>query len=213
MMQGSDKFKRKQYVSTYLLDTRRIHDVECNLHKGDFVAMVRQNIQPMISEDEIHQKVKDMGRLIEADYSGSELIVVGLLKGVYPFFADLTRAIDLDLRVCFMIVSSYASELESSGEVKIVQDIDIPIKGKNLLIVEDIIDTGQTLAKVLKHIKAHSPASVRICTLLDKPSRRIVDVPVDYVGFSIEDRFVVGYGLDAKGMYRNLPYIGIYNPV
>ena len=177
------------------------------------MAMIRQNIQSMISEEEIRQKVKDMGRLIETDYSGSELVVVGLLNGVYPFFADLTRAIDLDFQVCFMSVSSYGPELESSGVVKIVKDIDAPIKDKNVLIVEDIIDTGQTLAAVLKHIKAQSPASVRICALLDKPGRRIIDVPVDYAGFSIEDQFVVGYGLDAKGMYRNLPYIGIYNPV
>ena len=177
------------------------------------MVMIRQNIKPMISEEEIHQKVKEMGRLIEADYSRSELVVVGLLKGAYAFFADLTRTIDLDIQVCFLGASSYGSELESKGEVKIVQDIDTPIKGKNLLIVEDIIDTGQTLTKVLKYVKSHSPASVRICTLLDKPARRIVDVPVDYVGFSIEDQFVVGYGLDAKGLYRNLPYIGIYNPV
>ena len=174
--------------------------------------MIRQNVQPMITEEEIHQKVKELGRLVEADYSGSELLVVGLLKGVYPFFADLTRAIDLDLRVSFMSVASYGSGLESSGEVKIIQDIDAPISDKNVLIVEDIVDTGHTLAKVIGHIKSKSPASVRICALLDKPGRRIIDVPIDYAGFTIEDVFAVGYGLDADGMYRNLPYIGIYNP-
>jgi len=174
--------------------------------------MIRQNVQPVITEEEIHQKVKELGRLIEADYTGSELLAVGLLKGVYPFFADLTRAIDLDLRVSFMSVSSYGSGMESSGEVKILQDIDVPIGDKNVLIVEDIVDTGRTLERVLKHIMARSPASVRICSLLDKPGRRVVDVPVDYVGFTIEDVFAVGYGLDANGVYRNLPYIGIYDP-
>jgi len=167
----------------------------------------------MISKEEIRRKVKELGHLIEVDYSGKDLVIVGLLKGVYPFFADLTRAIDLDFQVCFMRVSSYGSGFASSGDVKISLDTDVPINGKNVLIVEDIIDTGQTLAKVLEHLKVQSPASIRICTLLDKPSRRVIDVPVDYSGFLIEDLFVVGYGLDAKEMYRNLPYIGIYNPV
>jgi len=177
------------------------------------MCMIRQNIQPIISEAEIRQKVEELGRQIKADYSGKELVLVGLLKGVYPFFADLARAIDLDFQVCFMRVSSYGLGLASSGDVKILYDVDISISKKNVLIVEDIIDTGQTLAMVLEHLKAQSPASIRICTLLDKPSKRIIEVPVDYVGFSIKDLFVVGYGLDAKEMFRNLPYIGIYNPV
>ncbi|MDR0498836.1 MAG: hypoxanthine phosphoribosyltransferase [Holophagales bacterium] len=172
---------------------------------------MRQNIQMMISEEEIRQRVKELGRLIEADYSGKDLVVIGLLKGVFPFFADLVRAIDLDFHVTFMRISSYGFDLESSGKVKILQDIDTQISGKNVLIVEDIIDTGQTLAMTLEHLKTQSPASIRICVLLDKPSRRIVDVPVDYVGFSIKDVFVVGYGLDAREMYRNLPYIGIFH--
>ncbi|MDR2697247.1 MAG: hypoxanthine phosphoribosyltransferase [Holophagales bacterium] len=174
---------------------------------------MRQNIQPMVSEEEICRRVKELGRVIESDYFGKDLVVVGLLKGAYPFFADLTRAIDLDFQVCFMRASSYGLDLESSGEVKISQDIDISISGKDVLIVEDIIDTGRTLISVLDYLKAQSPARIRICALLDKPSRRVHDVPVDYVGFSIKDLFVVGYGLDAKEMYRNLPYIGIYNSV
>jgi hypoxanthine phosphoribosyltransferase len=177
------------------------------------MAMVRQNIQLLFSEGEIRERVKELGGVIEADYFGKDLIVAGLLKGVYPFFADLTRAIDLDFQVAFMRVSSYGSELESSGKVKILQDIDTELSGKNVLIVEDIIDTGQTLAHVLERFWAQSPATIRICALIDKPSKRIAHVPVDYVGFSIEDLFAVGYGLDAKEMYRNLPYIGIYNPV
>jgi hypoxanthine phosphoribosyltransferase len=177
------------------------------------MTMIRQNIQPMISEEEIRLRVKELGRMIESDYSGKELVIVGLLKGAYLFFADLTRVIDLDFQVTFMKASSYGTELESSGKVKISQDIDRPINGKNVLIVEDIIDTGQTLKNVLERLKAQSPLSIRICALLDKPSRRVADVSVDYVGFSIKDLFVVGYGLDAKEMYRNLPYIGIYNPV
>jgi hypoxanthine phosphoribosyltransferase len=165
----------------------------------------------MISEEEISQRVKELGRLIESDYSGKDLVVVGLLKGVYPFFADLTRAIDLDFRLGFMRASSYGSGLSSSGEVKIAHDIDVPVSDKDVLIVEDIVDTGLTLSRVIDHLQSRSPASVRVCALLDKPVRRVVDVAVAYVGFSIDDKFVVGYGMDADELYRNLPYVGVYS--
>ena len=170
----------------------------------------RKNVQVLHTAEEISRRVLELGLQIRADYSGKELVAVGLLKGAYSFFADLTRAIDLDFPVSFMTVSSYGPGLESSGEVKIVQDVDTDIRGKEVLIVEDIVDTGQTIAGVIRHLKGYLPASVRICTLLDKPCRRIVDVPVDYVGFTIDDQFVVGYGMDANGLFRNLSYVGVY---
>ena len=170
----------------------------------------RRNVQVLISEGEILRRVQEMARHLEGDYKGKELIVVGLLKGACPFLADLARAVDLDIRMDFMKVSSYGSGRESSGNVKIALDIDSDIDGKHVLVVEDIVDTGQTLAVVIKHLQASNPASVRVCSLLDKPSRRKVDVSADYVGFTIEDYFVVGYGMDLDGLYRNLPYVGVY---
>jgi hypoxanthine phosphoribosyltransferase len=149
---------------------------------------------------------------ITRDYQGQELVVIGLLNGVYPFFADLTRAIELDVDVNFMRVASYGSGQESTGEVKILFDVDKSIRGRHTLVIEDIVDTGLTLFKVRKLLLDRDPASLRIATLLDKPSRRRVPVPVDYVGFPIEDHFVVGYGLDLDGLHRNLPYVGVYTP-
>ncbi|MDR1841322.1 MAG: hypoxanthine phosphoribosyltransferase [Holophagales bacterium] len=175
--------------------------------------MIRQNVQVLISAEEISQRVQELGRQIRDDYLEREMVAIGLLRGAYAFFADLTRAIDLDFQIRFMGVTSYGSEQVSSGNVKIVQNIDAPIFGKNVLIIEDIVDTGQTLARVITHMRYQSPASVRVCTLLDKPSRRLVDVHADYVGFTISDQFVVGYGMDMNGLYRNLPYVGVYNSV
>jgi len=172
----------------------------------------RSRIVPLLSEAQIQQRVKELGAQITADYAGKDLVVIGLLNGVYPFFADLTRAIDLDLDVNFMRVASYGGGLESTGEVKIIFDVDKSIRGRHTLVIEDIVDTGLTLFKVRNLLLDRDPASLKIVTLLDKPSRRRVNVPVDYVGFAIEDHFVVGYGLDLEGIHRNLPYVGIYNP-
>ena len=176
------------------------------------MALSRPRIRPLLNEAQIHERVLELGAAISRDYAGQDLVVIGLLNGVYPFFADLTRAMDLDIDISFMRASSYGSGQESTGEVKIITDIEKPIRGRHALIVEDIVDTGLTLFKVRKLLLDHEPASLRIVTLLDKPARRRVQVPVDYVGFSIEDHFVVGYGLDLDGKYRNLPYVGIYNP-
>ena len=176
------------------------------------MAMSRPRIRPLLNQAEIHDRVLELGAGITGDYAGKDLVVIGLLNGVYPFFADLTRAIDLDIDINFMRVSSYGNGTESTGEVKIITDIDKPIRNKHVLIVEDIVDTGLTLGKVRKLLLDREPASLRVVTLLDKPGRRRVQVPVDYVGFAIEDHFVVGYGLDLDGKYRNLPYVGIYNP-
>ena len=176
--------------------------------------MVRSlsRIYPLLTAEQIQARVVELGAQITADYQGKDLVVIGLLNGVYPFFADLTRAIDLDMDVNFMRVTSYGHGLESTGEVKILTDVDKSIRGRHALVVEDIVDTGLTLQKVRNLLLDREPATLRICTLLDKPSRRRVQVPVDYVGFAIEDHFVVGYGLDLEGKLRNLPYVGIYNP-
>jgi hypoxanthine phosphoribosyltransferase len=169
-------------------------------------------IYPLLTEEQIQRRVKELGAQITADYAGKEIVVIGLLNGVFPFFADLARAIHLDLDVNFMRVASYGGGLESTGEVKIIFDIDQSIRGRHTLVVEDIVDTGLTLHKVRNLLLDRDPASLKIVTLLDKPGRRRVQVPVDYVGFAIEDHFVVGYGLDLEGRFRNLPYVGIYNP-
>ena len=176
------------------------------------MTMSRPRIYPLLTESQIQTRVLELGAEITRDYADKDTVVIGLLNGVYPFFADLTRAIDLDIDVAFMRVASYGNGLESTGEVKIVTDMDKSIRGKHALVVEDIVDTGLTLFKVRNLLMDREPASLKIVTLLNKPSRRRVEVPVDYVGFSIEDHFVVGYGLDLEGKCRNLPYVGIYNP-
>lgn len=161
----------------------------------------------LISQKEIEAKVIELAKKIEKDYENQELLVVGVLKGAFVFVSDLVRNINLDLSIDFMAVSSYGMSTQSSGVVKINKDIDMDITGKNVIIVEDIIDTGLTLKYIKEYLSGKNAKSVRICTLLDKPSRRKCDVEVDYIGFEIEDLFIVGYGIDCKEKYRNLPYI------
>ena len=165
-------------------------------------------IDVMISEAEIAKKVEEIAKQIEIDYKGEPLLVVGILKGASVFVSDLIRKIILDVSIYFMSVSSYGNSTESSGTVKILKDLDIDIAGKNVLIVEDIIDSGLTLSNLVKELQIRNPKSLKLCTLLDKPERRKTDVHVDYVGFVIEDKFIVGYGIDWAENYRNLPYIG-----
>ena len=167
----------------------------------------------MLSEEEIKAKVAELGKKIEEDFEGQDLLVVGILKGASVFVSDLIRSINLDVNIDFMSVSSYGNSTESSGSVKILKDLDVDIKGKNVLIVEDIIDSGLTLSNLTRELSARDPKSLKICTLLDKPQRRKVDIPVDYVGFVIEDKFIVGYGIDYAEKYRNLPYIGIVEDI
>lgn len=174
--------------------------------------MIHPQIQRvLISEEEIKTAVQRLGREIQEYYqeSSNELIVVGLLRGSFIFQADLVREISLDLRTDFMTVSSYGSGTESTGDVKIVMDLGESIEGREVLLVEDIVDTGNTLSRVISLFEGRHPASLRVCTLLNKPSRRVVEVPVDFCGFEIEDEFVVGYGLDLDQKFRNLPYVGI----
>ncbi len=165
----------------------------------------------LVPETEIHQKVGHLGGEITSYYQGKggELVVVGLLKGSFIFMADLIRCIDYPLTVDFMTVSSYGDETISSGNIKIKNDLGSPVEGKHVLMVEDIIDTGRTLHRVLQILKDRNPLSMKVCTFLNKPSRRVDEVPIDYCGLEIPDKFVCGYGLDFAQKYRNLPYVGV----
>jgi hypoxanthine phosphoribosyltransferase len=164
----------------------------------------------LLSEAEIQAKVAELGAAISEDYAGRRLTLVSVLKGSLPFMADLMRAISIPVRIDLMEVSSYGgTATESSGLVRILKDLSASIAGEDVLIVEDIIDTGLTLNYLIRYLRGKNPASLRICTLLDKPARRLVDIPVDYTGFTIPDQFVVGYGLDYGEIYRNLRFVGV----
>ncbi|MCI4187217.1 hypoxanthine phosphoribosyltransferase [Dickeya dianthicola] len=171
---------------------------------------MKHTVDVLISEPEVKARVAELGRQISEHYrnSGNDMVLVGLLRGSFVFMADLCRAIDLSHEVDFMTASSYGGGMNSSRDVKILKDLDEDIRGKDVLIVEDIIDSGNTLSKVREILQLREPKSLAICTLLDKPSRREVQVPVEWIGFSIPDEFVVGYGIDYAQRYRHLPFIG-----
>jgi hypoxanthine phosphoribosyltransferase len=167
----------------------------------------------LLTEDAIRDKVAELGRQITVAYMGRPLTLVSVLKGSLPFMADLMRQIDLPVRIDLMEVSSYGgTQTESSGLVRIIKDLSKSIDGEDVLLVEDIIDTGLTLNYLIRYLRGKNPASLRICTLLDKPARRLVEIPVDYRGFEIPDQFVVGYGLDYGERYRNLRFVGVLRP-
>ncbi|ABB13649.1 hypoxanthine phosphoribosyltransferase [Carboxydothermus hydrogenoformans] len=166
----------------------------------------------LISEEEIRAKVKELGQQISRDYAGQDLLLVGILRGAMLFMSDLMREIDIPINIDFMVVSSYGSGTTTSGEVRVLKDLDRGIEGRNVLLIEDIVDTGLTLNYLTKYLANRHPKSLKVCTLLNKPSRRRVEVKVDYNGFIIPDKFVVGYGLDYNEYYRNLPYIGVLKP-
>lgn len=166
----------------------------------------------LISRDDIRKRVREMGEVISSDYEGKNLLVVGILKGAIIFLADLVREITVPLQLDFVAVSSYGGGTSTSGAVRILKDLEVPVEDKHLLIVEDIVDTGLTLRYLLENLRSRNPLSVRACTILDKPDRRLVDVKVDYCGFTIPDKFVVGYGLDYDQKYRHLPDICILKP-
>ena len=169
-----------------------------------------EKVNVLLSEEEVDAKIKAIGEQISKDYAGKQVHLVCVLKGGSFFMCELAKRITVPVSLDFMSVSSYGSETKSSGVVKIVKDLDEPIKGKNVLVVEDIVDSGRTLSYLMEMLKDRGPESLRLCTLLDKPERRVVDVHVDYTGFQIPDEFVVGYGLDDYDQrYRNLPYIGV----
>ncbi len=168
------------------------------------------NIDVMYSADQISGRIKELGRQLTAEYAGKDLVLVGILKGSVIFLGDLMREIDLPLKIDFMAVSSYKDETVSTGDVEILKDLTNPIRDKHVLIVEDIIDTGLTLTRLVEILGSRGAASIKIATFLDKPEPRInKELKVDYTGFTIPNEFVVGYGLDAAGRYRNLPFIGV----
>ncbi len=165
--------------------------------------------QVLLDEDTIAARIADMGRQLDADYRDKDLVMVCVLKGSMLFVADLCRAMSVPLTLDFIAVSSYGESTSTSGVVRILKDLEEPIEGRHVLVVEDIVDTGLTLGYLVKTLKLRKPASVKICTLLDKPVRRILDAPIDYRGFEIGDHFVVGYGLDFANRYRTLPVVGV----
>ena len=166
----------------------------------------------LISEEELQKRIAELGQQLAADYADKEPIFVGVLKGVVNFFTDMVRATPIRCQYEFMAVSSYGSGTSTSGTVKLLKDVTCDIKGRHVVILEDILDSGLTLKFVTEHLRAMKPASLKICTLLDKPERRKVDVYADYIGFTIPNEFVVGFGLDYNEYYRNLPFVGVLKP-
>jgi hypoxanthine phosphoribosyltransferase len=171
--------------------------------------MKEHHIEVMYTEEEVDRRIQEIGDRITRDYEGKQIHMVCVLKGGAFFMCELAKRIKLDVSLDFMSVSSYGSGTESSGLVKIVKDLDESLKDKDVIVVEDIVDSGRTLSYLLKMLSERGPRSLKLCTLLDKPSRRVTDVDVTYTGFQIPDEFVVGYGLDYDQLYRNLPYIGV----
>jgi hypoxanthine phosphoribosyltransferase len=165
----------------------------------------------LVQGDDLQHRVRQLAEEVSRDYEGREVLLVGVLKGAVFFLADLMRQLEVPVEVDFMAVSSYGSSTDSSGVVRILKDLDIPIEGREVLIVEDIVDSGLTLSYLLRTLKARDPASLEVCALLTKPERRKVDLPIKYVGFEIPNRFVIGYGLDHAERYRNLPYVAVLN--
>ena len=168
-----------------------------------------EHIKMMMTEEEVNQKIKELALLISKDYAGKSVHLVCILKGASFFACELAKRITVPVTIDFMSVSSYGGGTESSGHVKIIKDLDSPLEGKNVIVVEDIVDSGRTLSHLMDLLKSRNPESIELCALLDKPERRVVEVDVKYVGFQVPDLFVVGYGLDYDQKYRNLPYIGI----
>lgn len=167
------------------------------------------NLETLLSAEQIQNRIRELGAELARDYAGRNPLVLGVLKGAIIFISDLVRATDIQLGLEFMAISSYGAGMRSSGEVKIIKDLDVPVEHRDLLVVEDIVDTGLTLSYLLGNLRARGARSVKLVALLDKPSRREREVPIDYLGFTIPDAFVVGYGLDFDERYRNLPYIGV----
>ena len=163
----------------------------------------------LVQPDDLAHRVSELAEQISKDYAGKDVLLIGVLKGAVFFLADLMRKIDVDCEVDFMAVSSYGSSTDSSGVVRILKDLDASIEGRHVLIVEDIVDSGLTLSYLIRNLESREPATLEVCALLTKPSRREIDVPVRYVGFEIPNKFVVGYGLDFAERYRNLPYVGV----
>ena len=170
-----------------------------------------ERVEILLSEEEVNERIRRLGEQISEDYAGKKVHLVCILKGASFFMCELAKRITVPVSLDFMSVSSYGGDTKSSGVVKIVKDLDEPLTDRHVIVVEDIVDSGRTLSYLLEMLKSRGAADVKLCTLLDKPDRRVVDVRVDYTGFQIPDAFVVGYGLDYDQKYRNLPYIGVVN--
>lgn len=170
---------------------------------------MEDKIRVLLNEEDVDAKIAELGKRISEDYAGKSVHLVCVLKGGVFFTCELAKRITVPVSMDFMSVSSYGADTKSSGVVKIVKDLDEPLEGKDVLIVEDIVDSGRTLSYLMENLRQRKPSSLRLCTLLDKPERRVTEVKVDYTGFNIPDEFVVGYGLDYAQKYRNLPYIGV----
>jgi len=166
----------------------------------------------LIDDETLQRRVAELGEEVSADYAGRDLLLVGVLKGAVFFMSDLMRNLTIPCEIDFMAISSYGDSTDSSGVVRILKDLDINIDGRDVLVVEDIIDSGLTLSYLMRNLEAREPASLAVCALMTKPERREIDVPVRYVGFEIPNRFVIGYGLDFAERYRNLPYVGVLDP-
>ena len=165
----------------------------------------------LIDEDSLQRRIAELGDEISSDYAGRDLLLIGVLKGAVFFMADLMRKLAIPCEIDFMAISSYGGQTDSSGVVRILKDLDVNIKDRDVLVVEDIIDSGLTLSYLMRNLQSREPTSLEICALMTKPSRREIEVPVRYVGFEIPNRFVIGYGLDFGERYRNLPYVGVLN--
>ncbi len=173
---------------------------------GELAADIRQ---VLISEQAIQDRVSEIGAAISRDYRGRNPLLVGVLKGVIFFMADLLRAITVPVEADFIAVSSYSAEARDKGLVRLVKDLEIPLSGRHVLFIEDVIDTGLTLSYLLRNLRTRDPASLEVCVLFDKPAHRLIDIPIKYKGFDLPDRFVAGYGLDYRERYRNLPFVGV----
>ncbi len=171
--------------------------------------MERMFGRPIVTQEQMRSRIRELGRQISADYAGKDLVLVGVLKGAYAFFADLARAIRIPVQVDFIIVTGYGTQAKTSGKVKLVTELTEKIKDRDVLLVEDIVDSGLTIQYLTKALAKQKPRSIKVCTLLSKPERRVVDVPLQYIGFRIPNQYVVGYGLDYQQRYRNLPYLAV----
>lgn len=177
--------------------------------KQDYPGYANEIQEMIISQEQIQAKVQELGKAISQDYLGRDLLVVGVLKGVLFFLADLLRAISIPVEMDFIAVSSYSLETRDQGYVRLVKDLDLPIHQRHVLFVEDVIDTGLTLNYILQNLRSRQPASLEVCAMFNKPEHRLIDIPLRYKGFDLPDKFVVGYGLDFKEKYRNLPFVGL----
>ena len=171
--------------------------------------MERMFGRPIVTQEQMRSRIRELGKQISADYVGKDLVLVGVLKGAYAFFADLARAVRIPVRIDFIIVTSYGTQVKTSGKVKLMTELTEKIRDRDVLLVEDIVDSGLTVQYLTKALAKQKPRSIKVCTLLSKPERRVVDVQLQYIGFKIPNQYVVGYGLDYRQKYRNLPYLAV----